>query len=177
MSLKPPVSNKDHIQGTTDAIIELVEYGDFQCAYCGEAYPIIKSIQQQFGDDLKFVFRNFPLSKIHRHAKLAAVASEAADRQGKYWEMYDMLFVNQTELHRSALTAYAKTIDLDFVQFENDLDDSLLFEKVEADFESGLRNGVNKTPSFFINGIIYDGNWEETSLSFYIKRMIDLMVR
>lgn len=177
MSLNPPVSNKDHVQGRADAIIELVEYGDFQCSYCGEAYPIIKSIQQKFGDDLKFVFRNFPLSKIHRHAKLAAVASEAADHQGKYWDMHDMLFVNQRELHRSALIAYAETIDLDFVQFEDDLDDSLLFEKVEADFESGLKSGVNKTPSFFINEIIYDGSWDETSLFFFIKRRIDLLVR
>ncbi len=177
MSLKPPVSNKDHVQGRTDAIIELVEYGDYQCHFCGEAYSIIKSIQQKFGDNLKFVFRNFPLSKIHRHAKLAAVASEAAARQGKYWNMHDILFVNQRELHRSALIAYAETIDLDFVQFENDLDDSLLFEKVEADFESGLRSGVNKTPDFFINGIIYNGNWDETSLSFFIKRKRDPIVR
>jgi len=177
MSLIPPVSNKDHVQGRTDAIIELVEYGDYQCRHCGEAHSIIKSVQQKFGDDLKFVFRNFPLSKIHRHAKLAAVASESADRQGKYWNMHDMLFVNQRELHRSALIAYAETIDLDFVQFENDLDDSLLFEKVEADFESGLKSGVNKTPGFFINEIIYDGSWDETSLFFFIKRKIDLLVR
>jgi protein-disulfide isomerase len=106
-----------------------------------------------------------------------AVASEAAARQGKYWNMHDILFVNQRELHRSALIAYAETIDLDFVQFENDPDDSLLFEKVEADFESGLTSGVNKTPGFFINGIIYNGNWDETSLSFFIKRKRDPIVR
>lgn len=177
MYLTPPVSDKDHIQGRTDAIIELVEYGDYQSRFCGQAYSIIKSLQQQFGDDLKFVFRNFPLPHIHRHAKLAAVASEAADQQGKYWEMYDMLFVNQTELHRSALIAYAETIDLNIEQFDSALDDSLFFDKVEADFESGLRSGVDKTPSFFINGIMYNGNLDEISLSFFIKRKIDLILR
>ena len=177
MSLQPPVSAKDHFQGRSDAVIQLVEYGDYQCSLCGQAYPIIKSIQQEFGDDLRFVFRNFPLSEIHHHAKLAAVAAEAADRHGKYWEMHDMLFVNQLELHRSALMTYAQMIDLDLFQFEKDLDDNLLFEKVEADFESGLRSGVNGTPSFFINGIKYNGGWEEPSLSLFIKRKIDLPVR
>jgi len=177
MSLQPPLSNKDHVQGRADAIIELVEYGDYQCPYCGQAYLIVKSIQQKFREDLKFVFRNFPLSRIHRHAQLAAVASEAADLQGKYWEMHDMLFGNQDELHRSALTAYAKTINLDVERFDRDLDNSLLFDKVQADLESGLSSGVNKTPGFFINGIIYNGNWEESSLSFYIKRQRDLLVR
>lgn len=171
MSLKPRVSNRDHIQGKTEAIIELVEYGDYQCQFCGHAYSIIKSIQQQFGEDLKFVFRNFPLSRFHRHSKLAAIASEAADLQGNYWEMHDMLFINQNELHRSALTAYAKAIDLDVDRFDRDLDDSMLLDKVEADFESGLKSGVYKTPSFFINGIIYSGNWDETSLSFFIDSL------
>src|SRR6185369_7976176 len=177
MSLKPPLSNKDHVQGRTDAIIELVEYGDYQCPYCGQAYSIVKSIQQKFRGGLKFVFRNFPVSRIHRHAQLAAVASEAADLQGKYWEMHDMLFVNQDELHRSALTAYAKMIKLDVERFDRDLDNNKLFDKVQADLESGLSSGVNKTPGFFINGIIYSGNWEESSLSFYIKRQRDLLLR
>src|SRR4051812_7907690 len=125
MPLTPTVSNRDHSQGNPDAIIELVEYGDFQCSLCGQSYLIIKSIQEQFGEDLKFVFRNFPLSKIHRHAKLAAVASEAADQQGKYWEMHDMLFVNQAELHYSALIAYARIIGLDDELFDRNLNDSI----------------------------------------------------
>ena len=92
MLLIPPVSNRDHLRGNPSAIIELVEYGDFQCSFSGLAYPIIKSIQARFGDKLKFVFRHFPLTRSHPHAKLAAIASEAAAKQGKFWEMHDILF-------------------------------------------------------------------------------------
>ena len=175
MSLKPPVSNKDNIYGSDDAVIELVEYGDYQCPYCGQAYPIVKTIQERFGGDLKFVFRNFPLSKIHPQAKMAAVAAEAAGKQGKFWEMHDIIFENQTRLHLSALIEYAKLIGLDVEQFKNDLADDTLAEKVESDFESGMRSGVNATPTFFINGEKYTGNWKEDILEAYIRAKIILL--
>lgn len=175
MSLKPPVSNKDHIQGNVNAVIELVEYGDYQCPHCGRAYPIIKIIQERLGNDLKFIFRNFPLSEIHPQAKVAAVASEAAASQGKFWNMHDIIFENQDRLHSSALMEYAKLIGLDTLQFKDDLSNNELLKKVEADFESGIRSGVNGTPAFFINGQKYNGSWEEDVLEEYIKAKIGLL--
>jgi len=175
MSLKPPVSARDHIQGNSDAAIELVEYGDYQCPYCGRAYPIIKLIQQRFGDNLKFVFRNFPLSEIHPQAKKAAVAAEAADKQNKFWQMHDSIFENQQQLHQSALMEYAKLIGLDVEQFKDDLTNDELVKRVEDDLESGLRSSVNGTPGFFINGKKYDDSWDEDSLEAYIKAKITLL--
>jgi len=175
MSLKPPVSNKDHTQGNSKAAIELVEYGDYQCSYCGEAYPIIKKMQQIFDTDLKFVFRNFPLSEIHSQARVAAIAAEAADMQGKFWEMHDIIYENQRNLLSSYLIAYARMIGLDVEQFKTDLKSDACIAKVDADFESGVRSGVNGTPGFFINGEKYNGPWDEDSLMAYIKRKIDVV--
>jgi len=176
MSLRPPISGRDHKQGNPSALIELVEYGDFQCGFCGRAYPIVKNIQGKFPDDLVFVFRHFPLSTIHSHARLAALAAEAASMQGKFWLMHDMLFENQGELHLSALTAYAGFIELDVLCFEKDMEDEKLIEKVESDFESGIKSGVSGTPTFFINGEKYEGSWDETTFSFMIKQKIDQLV-
>jgi protein-disulfide isomerase len=157
--LKPPVSEKDHIHGSLHANIELVEYGDYQCPYCGEAYPIVKRIQQELGSRLKFVFRNFPLRKIHPQALMAAVASEAANLQGKYWEMHDMLFENQTRLNYSSILQYAEYLGLDIIRFKVDMADTNLEKKALSDFESGLRSGVNATPTFFVNGNKYLQDW------------------
>jgi len=175
MSLRPPVSAKDNIQGNENAIIELVEYGDYECPFCGRAYPIVKKIQEKVGNRLKFIFRNFPLTKIHHHAKLAAVATEAAAIQGKFWEMHDIVFENQKLMNHYALVNYARQVGLNLTQFENDLAKSELFEKVETDFVSGLRSGVNATPTFFINGEKYNGSWEEEPLGKYIEEQIALI--
>ena len=169
MQLRPPVSTTDHIYGNSDAVIELLEYGDYQCPYCGRAYPIVKNIKEQLGDDLKFVFRNFPLTKIHPQAKLASVATEAAGLQGRFWEMHDVIFENQKRLYLRAILEYATAIDLDVPRFEADLENEVLTEKVMSDFESGLRSGVNATPTFFINGEKYAGSWEGDSLEIFLK--------
>src|SRR5215207_9586829 len=121
MSLKPPVSVRDHIQGNSKAAIELVEYGDYQCPHCGKAYPIIKALQQKFGSNLKFVFRNFPLSEVHPQARIAAIATEAANMQGRFWKMHDIIFENQKNLLVRSLLEYARRIDLDVELFEADL--------------------------------------------------------
>jgi protein-disulfide isomerase len=170
--LKPPVSDKDHIQGNRYAEIELVEYGDFQCPYCGQAYPIVKIIQQKLGNHLKFIFRNFPLSEIHPQARLAAVASEAAAKQNKFWEMHHIMFENQHRLYPSDLIEYANELGLDGDQFQDDATNDDLIEKVEADFESGVRSGVNGTPTFFINGEKYNDSWDEDTLESYLKSKI-----
>jgi protein-disulfide isomerase len=167
--LKPPVSTNDHVEGNTDAPIELVEYGDYQCPHCGRAYSVVKALQSKLGEQVKFIFRNFPLAKIHEDATLAAIATEAAARQHKFWPMHDILFENQEELSREALTGYAKALGLNVDQFSKDLDDPALSEKVEMDFESGIRSGVNATPTFYINGEKYNNGWESNRIELFMR--------
>ena len=155
--LKPPVSDKDHSKGDAGASIELVEYGDYQCPHCGAAYPVIKEIQKVFGNQVRFVFRNFPLSEIHPYAVPAAIATEAAGMQHKFWEMHDIIFEHQSSLDPQGIRKMAETIGLDMETFASDMDHEILQAKVEADFESGVRSGVNGTPSFFVNGSKFDG--------------------
>ena len=172
--LKPPVSDKDHIQGSQNASIELVEYGDYQCPYCGRAFPILKKIQTQLGDDLKFVFRNFPIEESHPDAMQAAVASEAAALQNKYWEMHDTLYEHQYDLSEAGILRLAQKLKLDVKQFASDIQNEVLVQKVEVDFESGVRSGVNGTPGFFVNGQQYYDNWEYEYLLTYLKGLLEL---
>ena len=172
--LKPPVSIKDHIQGKATAPLELVEYGDYQCPYCGQAYPIIKNLQRSLGADLKFVFRNFPLTEAHPDAFNAAMAAEAAALQHKFWEMHDIIYENQHSLDFESLFLYAKAIGLDLERFKNDIQKTIVTDKVEQDFESGIRSGVNGTPGFFINGTKYNGNWEEHVFHQYLKSQLSI---
>ena len=168
MALRYPLSESDHIQGNPNAAIELIEYGDYQCPYCWKAYPIVKKLQEQLGDKLKFSFRNFPLAKIHPNAMMAATASEAAAIQGKYWEMHDLLYEKHKRLGKEALMSYAAELKLDTEQFERDMLSEALTEKVEAEFLGGIRSGVNATPTFFINGEKYTDDWDENNLLDYI---------
>ena len=172
MSLTPPIAASDHAWGNPAAAIELVEYGDFQCPYCGRAYPIVKELKAELKDHIKFIFRNFPLTKIHSQAKQAALAAEAAGLQGKFWEMHDLIFENQKHLNNNALIRYAESIGLTIDEFRNDILRADLSEKVDAHFMSGLRSGVNATPTFFINGQRYEGSWEYDSFSTYLKGMV-----
>jgi protein-disulfide isomerase len=148
-----------------------VEYGDYQCPHCGHAYPIIKQVQRELEDRLRFVYRNFPLSEAHPDAFNAAVAAEAASLQNRFWEMHDVIFENQEALSWTDLFGYAQSIGLDVQSFEEDVQKKEIAEKVEADFESGIRSGVNGTPSFFINGEKYEGSWEATDLIGYLNAM------
>jgi protein-disulfide isomerase len=157
-------NNEDHIQGKENNSITLVEYGDFQCPYCGEAYPIVKEIQKIKGDILRFVFRNFPLSEIHSYALHAAYAAEAAGKQHKFWEMHDILFENQENLKDSDLRLYSENLSLDMDQFIKDMNSDEVAKKVETDIMGGIKSGVNGTPTFFINGIRFDGPSELDSL-------------
>ncbi len=170
--LKPPVNEKDHVQGNANARIELVEYGDYECPHCGRAYPIIKKIQQQMGNDLKFIFRNFPISEAHPHAEAAALAAEAAALQQKFWEMHDMIFEHQDQLEWEHLLAYAQALKLDLNRFKSDVKSKALQDKIEADFESGIRSGVNGTPSLFINGKKFEGDWAGGELMEALRRQV-----
>jgi len=159
--LATEVNDQDHKQGPDEANITLVEYGDYECSHCGAAYPIIKKIQKEFPTQVQFIFRNFPLSQSHPSALPAAIASEAAALQGKFWEMHDAIYENQRSLSPEGLFAMATTAGLDLEQFKSDIQDDKLLGKVEADFEGGVRSGVNGTPSFFINGTKFDGGAED----------------
>ena len=170
--LKPPINEKDHLEGDPKASIELVEYGDYECPHCGRAYGIIKNIQHQLGKDLRFYFRNFPLSEIHPHATAAAIAAEAAALQDSFWPMHDIIFENQEHLGIVHLVGYAKELGLDVDQFKKDLESEALAAKVEKDFESGVRSGVNGTPTFYINGEKYTGNWDQLVLLPYLKQLL-----
>ena len=159
-TLKPPLGARDHVQGSSDAPIQLVEYGDYQCPYCGEAYRIVKALQQTLGNDLLFAFRNFPLTQAHPRAFRAACAAEAAALQDAFWPMHDLLYENQRFLDDEHLFEYAEQCDLDLAAFERDLDSEDVAERVRSDFLSGARSGVNGTPTFFVNGHRYDGSWQ-----------------
>jgi protein-disulfide isomerase len=158
--LTMPVGPPDHILGPLNAPITLVEYGDFECPYCAAAHVIIKNVLETMEDQVRFAFRHFPLTQIHPHAEPAAEASEAAGRQGQFWEMHDLLYENQPRLDRLSLVSYAQMLELDIEQFENELETGAHHQRVREDFMSGVRSGVNGTPAFFINGMRYDGSWD-----------------
>ncbi len=151
------IQDSDHILGPENAPVKLVEYGDFQCPYCGAAYPILQKIIRQMGDRLCFVYRNFPLTQVHEYAMAAAEAAEAAGGQGKFWEMHNQIYTNQDVLDIDHLYGFAKTIGLDMERFDRDMADETYEDKIHADFQSGVRSGVNGTPTLFINGNRYDG--------------------
>jgi protein-disulfide isomerase len=145
------------MQGPVSAPVTLVEYGDYECPYCGRAHPIVKEIQRRLGRNLCFAFRHFPLAQMHPHAQRAAEAAEAAGAQGQFWAMHDMLFEHQHALDDQHLLGYAAAIGLDVHQFSQDLANGVHTGKVREDFLSGVRSGVNGTPTFFINGHRHDG--------------------
>lgn len=157
--LTKPVGPHDHVQGSHDAPVTLVEYGDYECPYCGKAYPIVKRVQERLGNRLRFVFRNFPLAELHPNATAAAEFAEAAGLHGKFWEMHDTLFEHQRALNPTNLQRYARELDLDGAALNASLHSGMPSNRVKADFMSGVRSGVNGTPTFFINGRRFDGNW------------------
>jgi len=166
--LQLPVSDRDHTEGSSDAPVTLVEYGDFQCPYCGQAFPVVKELQRRFGTRLRFVFRNFPLTQLHPDALHAAEAAESVAinaGEAAYWAMHDTIFVHQqdspTALSDENLVRYATAAGADGNQTTADLANDAMVERVREDFQSGVRSGVNGTPTFFINGARFDGAWND----------------
>jgi protein-disulfide isomerase len=157
--LTVPVDPRERALGPAGAPVTLVEYGDYECPICGEAYPVVKRALEEAGDRVRFVFRNFPLRQTHPHAMLAARAAEAAGTLGKYWQMHDVLYERQTALERNDLLAYAAGLGLDMEAFEAAMDDKRLIRKIDDDFRGGVRSGVNGTPSFYVNDVKLEGDW------------------
>ena len=169
----PVGADRDHIQGSATAAVTLVQYGDYECPYCGAAYPIIREVQSRMGDRLRFVFRNFPIPTSHPHAEQAAEAAEASDAQGRFWEMHDMLYENQRRLRDEDLLAYAERLELDVERFARELEEHVHAERVHEDFMSGVRSGVNGTPTFYINGTRHDDSYEADVLLAAVERAAD----
>jgi protein-disulfide isomerase len=163
--LRVPYTNRDHVKGPARAAVTLVEYGDYQCPYCGQAYWVLKDIEDSYKNDLRFVFRNFPLTEIHPFSMLAAEAAEAADAQGKFWDMHDMLYENQGSLDLDSILEYGARLGLDTDSMLGDIESHRHLPRIQEDFMGGVRSGVNGTPCFFINGTRHDGPWDVASLS------------
>jgi protein-disulfide isomerase len=165
-TLQPPVSDADHSAGRSDAPVTLVEYGDFECPYCFRAHPMVVMLQERLGDKLRFVFRNFPLTEMHPHALKAAEAAESVAANAgpdAFWRMHHAIYEHQQDsddaLDVKHLVRYAATAGADPVQVKLDLDEDTFGERVQEDFLSGVRSGVNGTPTFFINGRRFEGDW------------------
>ena len=158
------VGPRDHAIGRTDAPLTLVEYGDYQCPFCAAALPVTEALLQALGENLRFAYRHFPLTQAHPHALQAAQAAEAVGAQGRFWEYHRILFENQHALEDEDLVRYAAMLDLDTRRFIRELRNGVHAAKVREDFMSGVRSGVNGTPTFFINGMRHDGNYDYQSL-------------
>lgn len=159
-----PVNENDHIRGPSDAPVTLVEYGDYQCPICQLTVPIIEQLQKELEGQFRFVFRHFPLKYAHPLALIAAQAAEAAAQQNKFWQMHNLLYLNQLQLSEKMLNSLDTQLQLDGEKFKSALQSQPIYQHIEDDFMSGVRSGVNGTPCFFINGERYDGDRSYESL-------------
>ena len=163
----PAITESDHVLGPADAPVTLIEYGDFECPYCGAAYPVLKRVKQRLGDRLRFVFRHFPLADVHPHAGHAAEAAESVSAQrglDAFWAMHDLIFEHQRRLDDRSLVGYAEQAGADPAVVAADLEAARYREVVQESFRGGARSGVNGTPTLFIDGIRYDGPRDEATL-------------
>jgi protein-disulfide isomerase len=171
--LDPPVDHeRDHVTGPEDAVV-LLEYGDFECPYCGDAFPSVRKVLSRMGDQVAYAFRHFPIVAQHPHAEHAAQAAEAAGAQGRFWEMHDLLFEHQHALADDDLAGYARELGLDAEGFESELREGRHAARVREDMESGRRSGVQGTPTFFIDGEPYDGFYDVESLTWALEDALD----
>lgn len=158
MTLIPPFHpTKDHFYGAINAPVELLVYGDFQCWHCGDVYPALQSLKEEMGARMRFVYRHFPQPEVYPLAIETAVASEVAGFQGKFWQMYDLLYLNQKYMVRSSISHLAHVLQLDMRLRENTSEYRKLVQKITQDFDSGVRSRIEGTPTFFINGKRYEG--------------------
>jgi len=171
VKLKNVVTERDHVAGAEDAPVTLLEYGNFECIYCGRVYPMIKEVQKRLGDSLRFAFRHFPTVRTHPHSLRAAEAAETAGAQGKFWEMHDQLFRHQQALGDHNLSRYASRISLDVDRFARDMSENTFLKQIEADYNRSLFDEhVTGTPTLYINEVRYTGAIDVESLLLAIKQ-------
>lgn len=162
--LAAPLGPEDHYEGRADAPVVVVEYGDYECPDCSRAHEVVQMVLAELGDEVRFVFRNFPIAQAHPQAEIAAEAAESVARHGgndAFWAMHDLLFANQDALDEWDLLGYAEAAGVDPVAVADDLSDGSMRARVRADVRSGARSGVNGTPTFYVNGRRFDGNWSD----------------
>lgn len=162
--LNPPAGPDDHVLGPSHAPVTLVEYGDYECPHCGRAHVVLQTVLSALGDQVRFVFRNFPLAEIHPHAQPAAEAAESVAAHGgkdAFWAMHDALYENQDALETDDLLEYALAAGVEPARVASDVRSGAMTDRVRRDFRSGVRSGVNGTPTFFVNGQRFNGNWAD----------------
>jgi protein-disulfide isomerase len=162
----PRVRADDHVRGLADAPVTVIEYGDYECPYCRGAARDVHLLLDRYPDTVRFVFRNFPIPQLHPHAEQAAEAAEAGASQGKFWEMYELLLQPSSRLDIDSLRGYAIEVGLDATRFRRDLASRAYAARIERDVREGIRNGVNATPKFYVNGKRIDG-------AFPLEGMVD----
>ena len=170
--LAAPVTAEDHVQGPADAAITLVQYGDFECPYTRMSLNSVHRLQRDYADRLRFVFRHFPLEEIHPHARAAATAAEAAEAQGQFWRMHEILFAHQKALEEADLHRYAIELELDPVKFEQHRASPEVASRIDRDLASGDDGGVEGTPTFYVNGVRHDGLYDVASLRAAIESQL-----
>ena len=158
-TLAVPVDHNDHVLGPASATVTLVEYGDFECPSCGQAYPAVNMLLKHFEERVRFVFRQFPLREVHPHAALAAEAAEAAAAQQQFWPMHKLLFEHPHHLKAASLRQYAGQAGLDLHRYDHDMADHVYLQRVQEHIDSGARSGVRGTPTFFVNGALQDSSF------------------
>src|SRR5262245_50824533 len=172
-----PVGERDHMRGADAPRVTLLEYGDFECPQCGEAYPIVKELEQRYAGALRLVFRHFPLTNAHPHAQHAAEAAEWAASQGAFWPMHDALYEHQKRLSDTHMLNIAYSLGLDAPELEHAWHGHKFFAHVKEDFLSGIKSEVKGTPTFFVDGVRHQGGWDLDSLGAALERAIDLSGR
>jgi protein-disulfide isomerase len=168
--LKVPLRPSDHVIGDEHAPVILLEYGDYECPHCGRAHPIVKAVRKHFGKQMQFAYRHFPLTQIHPFAAAAAETAEFAGAHGRFWQMHELLFENQDRLDLPLFFEAAKLLGLSADELKTGLESRRYAEKVREDFMSGVRSGVNGTPTFFVNGHRHEGTYEYEDLIQSIER-------
>jgi protein-disulfide isomerase len=162
--LTAPVSESDHIRGDTEAPVTLVEYGDYQCPYCGQAYPIVEELLRLRPETVRLVFRHFPLTNVHPYAETAAETAEAAGARQRFWPMHDWLFSHQDQIEPASLVRAAAALGMDADAVVRELGDHVYLDRIRTHFVGGVRSGVNGTPTFFVNGLRHEGGYSLAEL-------------
>lgn len=170
--LTPSISSRDHVRGPASAMVTLLEYGDYKCARCNEARLVVRRLEADLGDQMRFAFRNYPLSSLDVHSRHAAEAAEASGAQNKFWEMHELLFNQQHALSDKHLRVYATQCGLDMERFNRDMASHTFDVRVREDILSGDQNGVSDTPTFFINDHRHPGPYDYDTLLSAVKEFL-----